>query len=117
MVYDGVGKDTWEISLDCIEPRGLMVSFGNASGPVTGVNVGILNQKGLPVSHPAVIGHARQYAGNAEGRLRRVVRSGAEKKKSACVSISAIRWTRLESSDRAGIAQNDGATTVLTLDN
>ncbi|SUV88560.1 quinone oxidoreductase [Bordetella pertussis] len=32
VVYDGVGKDTWEISLDCIEPRGLMVSFGNASG-------------------------------------------------------------------------------------
>ena len=38
VVYDGVGKDTWETSLDCIEPRGLMVSFGNASGPVSGVN-------------------------------------------------------------------------------
>src|SRR5690606_39707266 len=39
VVYDGVGKDTWETSLDCIEPRGLMVSFGNASGPVSGVNL------------------------------------------------------------------------------
>src|SRR5699024_12836252 len=36
VVYDSVGKDTWEISLDCLQPRGLMVSFGNASGAVTG---------------------------------------------------------------------------------
>lgn len=55
VVYDGVGKDTWEASLDCIEPRGLMVSFGNASGPVTGVNVGILNQKGsLYLTRPSL---------------------------------------------------------------
>jgi NADPH2:quinone reductase len=46
VVYDGVGKDTWEGSLDCIQPRGLMVSFGNASGAVTGVNLGILAAKG-----------------------------------------------------------------------
>ena len=36
VVYDSVGKDTWETSLDCVAPRGLLVSFGNASGPVTG---------------------------------------------------------------------------------
>ncbi|WP_233237396.1 quinone oxidoreductase [Bordetella sp. LUAb4] len=55
VVYDGVGKDTWEASLDCIEPRGLMVSFGNASGPVSGVNVGILNQKGcLYLTRPSL---------------------------------------------------------------
>ena len=55
VVYDGVGKDTWETSLDCIEPRGLMVSFGNASGPVAGVNLGILNQKGsLYVTRPSL---------------------------------------------------------------
>ncbi|AHV92187.1 quinone oxidoreductase family protein [Bordetella holmesii] len=55
VVYDGVGKDTWETSLDCLEPRGLMVSFGNASGPVTGVNLGILNQKGcLYVTRPSL---------------------------------------------------------------
>ncbi len=46
VVYDSVGKDTWETSLDCVAPRGLLVSFGNASGPVTGVNLGILSQKG-----------------------------------------------------------------------
>ena len=34
VVVDGVGKDTWEASLDCLQPRGLMASFGNASGPV-----------------------------------------------------------------------------------
>lgn len=45
-VLDGVGKDTFLASLDCLAPRGLLVSFGNASGPVDGVNLGILAQKG-----------------------------------------------------------------------
>lgn len=45
VVYDSVGRDTWERSLDCLQRRGLMVSFGNSSGAVTGVNLGILNQK------------------------------------------------------------------------
>lgn len=59
VVYDSVGKDTWEISLDCVAPRGLMVSFGNASGPVTGVNLGILAQKGsLFVTRPTLFGYA-----------------------------------------------------------
>lgn len=53
VVYDSVGKDTWEISLNCLQPRGLMVSFGNASGPVTGVNLGVLSQNGsLYVTRP-----------------------------------------------------------------
>lgn len=46
VVYDSVGKDTYPASLDCIKPRGLWVSFGNSSGPVEGVNIGILAQKG-----------------------------------------------------------------------
>lgn len=55
VVYDGVGKDTWEASLDCLQPRGLMVSFGNASGPVTGVSLGILATKGsLYVTRPTL---------------------------------------------------------------
>ena len=55
VVYDSVGKDTWEGSLDCLRPRGLMVSFGNASGPVTGVNLGILAGKGsLYVTRPTL---------------------------------------------------------------
>ncbi len=59
MVYDSVGKDTWETSLDCVAPRGLLVSFGNASGPVTGVNLGILSQKGsLYVTRPTLGSYA-----------------------------------------------------------
>lgn len=55
VVYDSVGMATWEASLDCLQPRGLMVSFGNASGPVTGVDLGILNRKGsLYVTRPTL---------------------------------------------------------------
>ena len=58
VVYDGVGKRTWEMSLDCLAPRGLMVSFGNASGPVTDVDVGILARKGsLFVTRPTLDPH------------------------------------------------------------
>jgi NADPH2:quinone reductase len=46
VVYDGVGKDTFERSLDCLRPRGMMVSFGNASGPVSIPDLGILARKG-----------------------------------------------------------------------
>ncbi len=59
VVYDGIGKDTWEGSLDCLKPRGLMVSYGNASGAVTGVNLGILAAKGsLFVTRPTLATHA-----------------------------------------------------------
>lgn len=55
VVYDSVGADTWEGSLDCLRPRGLMVSFGNASGPVEGVELGILSRKGsLYVTRPTL---------------------------------------------------------------
>ena len=55
VVYDGVGKDTFIMSLDCLAPRGLLVSFGNASGPVTDVNLGILAAKGsLYVTRPTM---------------------------------------------------------------
>ena len=55
VVYDGVGKDTWNASLDCIEPRGLMVSFGNASGAVEGVALATLAAKGsLYVTRPVL---------------------------------------------------------------
>lgn len=55
VVYDSVGQSTWLASLDSLKRRGLMVSFGNASGPVTGVNLGILNQKGgLYVTRPSL---------------------------------------------------------------
>jgi NADPH2:quinone reductase len=60
VVYDSVGKDTWLTSLDCLQPRGLMVSFGNASGPVDGVNLGILASKGsLYVTRPTLGTHVQ----------------------------------------------------------
>lgn len=59
VVYDSVGASTWQTSLDCVAPRGLLVSFGNASGPVTGVDLGILAKKGsLFVTRPSLMGYA-----------------------------------------------------------
>jgi NADPH2:quinone reductase len=46
VVYDSVGKDTWDMSLDCLRPFGLMASFGNASGVVPPFSPGILGAKG-----------------------------------------------------------------------
>ena len=46
VVYDSVGKDTWDKSLDCLSPFGLMASFGNASGPVAPFSPGMLGPKG-----------------------------------------------------------------------
>ncbi len=55
VVYDGVGRATFAKSLDCLRPRGLMVSFGNASGPVENFNLGLLSQKGsLYVTRPTL---------------------------------------------------------------
>jgi NADPH2:quinone reductase len=46
VVYDGVGKDTFPASLDCLSPRGMFVSFGNASGPIAAFDILLLAQKG-----------------------------------------------------------------------
>jgi len=46
VVYDSVGSDTYPGSLDCLEPRGMFVSFGNASGPITNFDPGLLAAKG-----------------------------------------------------------------------
>ncbi|MDP9568924.1 MULTISPECIES: quinone oxidoreductase [Kosakonia] len=82
VVYDSVGKDTWEISLDCLHRRGLMVSFGNSSGPVTGVNLGILNQKGsLYATRPSLNGYitTREELQEASNELFSLIASGVIK--------------------------------------
>ncbi len=57
-VYDGVGKDTFLKSLDCLRPRGTMASFGNASGKVEPFDLGILAAKGsLYVTRPTLDTH------------------------------------------------------------
>ncbi len=70
VVYDGVGKATFEGSLDTLRPRGLMVSFGNASGPVTGVALSMLQSRGsLYVTRPtgaAYVGGKEQFRRSIE---------------------------------------------------
>jgi len=82
VVYDAVGKSTWEGSLDCLRPRGLMVSFGNASGAVPPVNLGILSTKGsLYVTRPTLATHIASRADLVEraNALFDVVKSGKVK--------------------------------------
>jgi len=58
VVYDSIGKDTWEASLDSLRPLGLMVTYGNASGPVPPFSVGTLAAKGsLYVTRPTLFTH------------------------------------------------------------
>jgi NADPH:quinone reductase and related Zn-dependent oxidoreductases len=63
VVYDSVGRDTWERSLACLQPFGLMVSFGNASGPVPPVTLTDLAAKGsLYVTRPTLMTHIADRA-------------------------------------------------------
>lgn len=58
VVMDSVGADTFEGSLDCLKPLGMMISFGNASGPVPPFNLGLLAQKGsLKITRPTLFTH------------------------------------------------------------
>ena len=68
VTFDGVGLDTWETSLNATARRGLIVSYGNASGAVTGVNLGTLAQKGsLYVSRPTLFDYYHNAAERAAG--------------------------------------------------
>lgn len=63
VVYDSVGKDTFITSLDCLAPLGLMASYGNASGPVPPVNIGILAAKGsLYLTRPTLVTYTAKRA-------------------------------------------------------
>ena len=71
VVYDGVGKNTFEGSIECLKIRGMMVSFGNSSGPLSDINVRkIIQPKGLYFTRP-VMG---QYLGTKDE-----IREGADK--------------------------------------
>ena len=79
VVYDSVGKDTWEKSLDCLQPFGLMASFGNASGPVPPFAPGILGPKGsLYVTRQTLFTHlaTRESTQAMADELFEVVASG-----------------------------------------
>jgi NADPH2:quinone reductase len=82
IVYDSVGKDTFLKSLDCLQVRGLMVSFGNSSGPVPPTDLGILAAKGsLYVTRPTLMGYVskRDELVAAANELFEMVRSGKVK--------------------------------------
>ena len=82
VVYDSVGKDTWERSLDCLRPFGLMVSFGNASGPVPPFAPAVLANKGsLYVTRQTLFTHmsSRESAQAMADDLFAVVESGQVK--------------------------------------
>ena len=82
VVYDSVGKDTWDKSLDCLQPLGLMASFGNASGPAAPFAPGLLGGKGsLYVTRQTLFTHIATRESNQEmaDDLFGVVLSGAVK--------------------------------------
>jgi NADPH2:quinone reductase len=82
VVYDSVGRDTFLPSLDCLAPFGMMVSYGNASGPVPPVDIGILAAKGsLYLTRPTLATYTAKHedlVASAQD-LFAVVQSGAVK--------------------------------------
>lgn len=82
VVYDSIGKDTFERSLDCLRPFGLLASFGNASGPVPPFSLGVLGPKGsLHVTRATLFTHLSTREGTQAmaDELFEVVRSAAVK--------------------------------------
>ena len=82
VVYDGVGADTFEASLDCLAPLGMMVCFGQSSGAVPPFDLGVLNTKGsLFLTRPSLMAYtaAREDLLTAAKDLFGVVESGAVK--------------------------------------
>ncbi len=80
VVYDSVGKDTFQASIDCLQPFGLMVSFGNASGPVPPIALTALKGS-LYITRPTLMAHTANRAILEEmaADLFRMVRSGKVK--------------------------------------
>ena len=80
VVFDAVGKDAFLPSLDCLRPRGLIVNFGNASGPAPALDLLTLSQKGsLFVTRPTLMHYTARRADllSAAGELFDVVQRGA----------------------------------------
>lgn len=77
IVYDSVGKDTFDRSLDCLAPFGLLVSFGNASGPPAPLDILTLSRKGsLYVTRPTLGTHSKDHLAEMAADLFEVVTSG-----------------------------------------
>ncbi len=108
VVYDSVGKATFMKSLDCLRPRGLMVSFGNSSGPVDPFSPLVLSQKGsLFLTRPTLFHYiaTRPELEEAAGDLFDVVRSGKVKievKQSFALKDAADAHRALEARETTG---------------
>jgi NADPH:quinone reductase len=82
VVYDSVGKDTYMGSLDCLQPLGMLVIFGNGSGPVPPFDLGLLAQKGsLYITRPTLMTYTakREDLEASANELFEVVKSGKVK--------------------------------------
>lgn len=79
VVIDGVGHDTWTASLDSLAPRGLMISYGNASGPVPAVEPGELGRRGsLFLTRPSLFDYYSTSTERARGAARLFELIGAD---------------------------------------
>ena len=91
-MYDGVGKDTLDGSIECLAIRGMMVSFGNASGPLSDINVPkMLQPKGLYLVRPAM----QQYLSTKE-ELDEASKIMFEKISSGKVKINIFKKYKLD---------------------
>ncbi len=114
VVYDSVGKDTWDKSLDCLRPFGLMASFGNASGPVPPFAPGVLGNKGsLYVTRQTLFTHiaTREATQQMADELFEVVLSGKVK-----IHIDqTFPLAQVQEAHRALEARKTTGCTILTL--
>ena len=111
VVYDSIGKDTFMASLDCLAPLGMMVSYGNASGPVGAVDVGLLGAKGsLFLTRPSLASYTskRSDLEHTTSDLFDVVLSGA-------VKIRVNQTFPLRDAARAHVALESRQTTGSTV--
>ncbi len=108
VVYDSVGKDTFPASLDCLSPRGLFVSFGNASGPIGHFDLILLSQKGsLYATRPTLATHTarRDDMTAMADELFELVRSGkivSEPRQTFALKDAAAAHRALESRATTG---------------
>jgi NADPH2:quinone reductase len=112
VVYDSVGKATFEGSLDCLRPLGTMVSFGNASGPVPPFDVGLLGRKGsLFLTRPSVFHYVarREDLERYAGALLEMIGSGK-------VKVDVTRtWPLAEAAEAHRALEGRGTTGSLVL--
>ncbi len=114
VVMDAVGADTFEGSLDTLRPLGFMISFGNASGPVPPVSIGILGQKGsLKLTLPTLFTHIADH-----DTCQKMARDVFEKVESGAVNIRIDQQFSLDdvaAAHRALEARKTTGSTILTV--